>query len=33
MEECDFRKKMGERIIEFGVHMSEKYELQILILD
>jgi hypothetical protein len=24
MEERDFRKKLGKRIIEFGVHMSEK---------
>jgi hypothetical protein len=26
-------EKMRERIIEFGVHMSEKYQLQILIPD
>jgi hypothetical protein len=26
-------KKMRERIIEFGVHMSEKYQLQISFLD
>jgi len=33
MKDRDFRKKKEKRTNEFGVHMREKYHIQVLIQD